>query len=342
MTPTRPAPTRPARPSPARANGASNSPRVDALQYCAWSEDVFRESLRGGLSAIHATVCYHENFRETAANIGEWGRLFRAHPDLIFPARDGRDVMRAHESGRIAVFFGAQNPSAMDGDISLVAALRDLGLSFMQLTYNNQSLLGGGCMEARDSGLTRMGREVVREMNRVGMTADLSHAGMRTCMDAIQFSDRPVAITHANPAEWHECPRNISAEVLQALAESGGMVGLSLYPHHLRGGSECKLESFCEMAAKLREDVGIARVGIGSDLCRGRPDSTVRWMRDGKWTLTRSDAKFPRQPEWFESGADFAKLESGLRAAGFSEDEVGAVLGGNWARFLEDALEPRE
>ena len=317
-------------------------PRVDALQYCAWSEDILRETRDGGINALHATVCYHESFRETAVALGEWRRLFRAHPDLAFPARTGADISRAQKSGRVAVFFGAQNPSAMDGDISLLAALRDMGLSFMQLTYNNQSPLGGGCMESRDSGLTRMGREALDEMARVGMVADLSHAGMRTCMDAIRHAPRPPAVTHANPAEWHDCPRNISAEVLKALAERGGVVGLSLYPHHLRDGSECKLESFCEMAAKLRADIGAAHIGIGSDLCRGRPHSAVRWMRDGKWTLKQSGAKFPPQPAWFETSADFANLERGLRAVGFNQAEVDAALGGNWARYLSDALEPQE
>ena len=185
QTPTHPThPTRPSRPSrPTLASPSSPSshpirpPRVDALQYCAWSEEVFRENLRGGLSAVHATVCYHENFRESAANIGEWREMFRAHSDLIFPGRKAGDILRAQETGRLAVFFGAQNPSAMDGDISLVAALRDLGVSFMQLTYNNQSLLGGGCMEARDSGLTRMGREVLAEMNRVGTRRGLVARG---------------------------------------------------------------------------------------------------------------------------------------------------------------------
>ena len=316
--------------------------RIDALQFCAWSEGVFREALAGGVDAIHATVCYHEDFRETVANIGEWRRLFRARSDLVVPARKMADVFRARESGRVAVFLGAQNPSATDGDIGTVAALRDIGLCFMQLTYNNQSLLGGGCMEARDSGLSRMGREVVSEMNRVGMVVDLSHAGARTCMDAIECSSRPVAITHANPAEWFSVPRNIPGEVLTALAERDGVVGLSLYPAHLRGGSDCALSDFCEMAAKLAGDIGASHVGIGSDLCRGRPDSAVEWMRHGKWTMKRGDAKFPRQPEWFQSAADFPKLAAGLRAAGFSEDEAGAVLGGNWSRFLSEALEPLE
>ena len=320
-----------------------NDSRMDALQYCAWSADIFREARAGGLDAVHATVCYHESFRETAANIGEWSQLFRAHSDLIMSGRTAADIARARESGRTAIFFGAQNPSAMDGDIRLVAALRELGLCFMQLTYNNQSLLGGGCMEQNDSGLTRMGREVLAEMNRVGLIADLSHAGMRTCMDAIEASARPAAITHANPKEWHDCPRNISREVLQALAERGGIVGLSLYPHHLRGGSECKckLESWCDMAMELRELIGAEHIGIGSDLCRGRPDATVQWMRDGKWTLSRSDAKFPAQPKWFESAADFPNLERGLRAAGFNGAEADGILGGNWARFMSEALTPQ-
>lgn len=313
-------------------------PRIDALQYCEWSEAIFREARAGGLDAIHATVCYHENFRETAANIGAWHQLFRHHADLIIPGRSAEDIAQAQTTERTAIFFGTQNPSVMENDIRLIAPLRAMGLSFMQLTYNNQSLLGGGCME-RDPGLSRMGREVLAEMNRVGLVADLSHAGAQTCMDAIEHSARPVAITHANPKQWHSCPRNLPDEVLQALAERGGIIGLSLYPHHLRDGSACTLAAFCDMVAALRELIGIDSIGIGSDLCRGRADSAVQWMRDGKWTLSHSDAIFPPQPAWFKSAADFPNLASGLQTAGFSLQETEAVLGGNWARFLSTALE---
>ena len=312
-------------------------PKIDALQYCAWSEETFREMKAGELTAVHATVCYHENFRETAAVIGEWHQLFHKHQALITPGRRAYDIIRAQKTGRTAIFFGAQNPSVMEDDIRLIAPLREMGLSFMQLTYNNQSLLGGGCME-RDSGLTRMGREVLSEMNRVGLIADLSHAGAQTCMDAIEHSTRPVAITHANPKAWHDCPRNLPDEVLQALAEKGGVIGLSLYPHHLKNGSDCSLESFCEMAAGLAELIGPDAIGIGSDLCRGRPDSAVQWMRDGKWTLNKSDATFPAPPAWFESAADFPNLERGLSAAGFEQADTDALLGGNWGRFLVEAL----
>ena len=154
----------------------------------------------------------------------------------------------------------------------------------MQLTYNNQSLLATGCYESEDPGVTRMGRGVIREMNRVGLVVDMSHSAERSTLDAIEISERPIAITHANPASWHPARRNKSDRLLDALAGSGGMLGLSLYPHHLLGGSSCTLESFCQMVAWLVERIGIAHVGIGSDLCQDQPDSVVEWMRVGRWT----------------------------------------------------------
>jgi membrane dipeptidase len=123
-----------------------------------------------------------------------------------------------------------------------VEILHTLGLRFMQLSYNNQSLLATGCYEAEDPGLTRMGREVIAEMNRVGLVVDMSHSAERSTLEAMEVSQRPIAITHANPAFWHPARRNKSDTVLRALAETGGMLGFSLYPHHLKGGSDCTLQ----------------------------------------------------------------------------------------------------
>ena len=97
----------------------------------------------------------------------------------------------------------------------------------MQLTYNNQSLLATGCYEENDTGVTRMGRQVIAEMNRVGLVVDMSHSGERSTLETIEISERPIAITHANPAFWHRALRNKSDDVLKALGESGGMLGFS-------------------------------------------------------------------------------------------------------------------
>ena len=242
-------------------------------------------------------------------------------------------------------FLGFQNPSPFEDDLSLVGASHDLGVRISQIAYNNQSLLACGWREARDSGVTTMGRAVIREMNRLGMIVDLSHAAEKSALQAIEISTRPVAATHANPRFWRRTRRNLSRSVLRALADSGGMLGLSLYPAHLRRGGACSLDSFCEMAARAAEIVGARGVGIGSDLCRRQPPSVLRWMREGKWARVESapradDPPFAPPPMWFQSAADFDNLARGLAAAGFSKSEVGGVLGGNWLRFLRAGLAP--
>jgi len=321
--------------------------RIDALQYCNWSQKIFRQMRKGGVDAVHATICYHENFREVVANIEAWNRRFERHGDLIMPGRSAADVHAARGSGRTAIFFGFQNCSPIEDDIGLVEICHTLGVRFMQLSYNNQSLLATGCFESEDPGITRMGRAVIREMNRVGLVVDMSHSAERSTMEAIAISERPIVISHANPSEWHAARRNKSARVLAALAESGGMLGLSLYPHHLMGGSACTLTSFCEMVAGLVERMGIGRVGIGSDLCQDQPDSVVEWMRSGRWTRqvdfgegSKDNAGFPPQPSWFQDNSDFSNIEQGLADVGFSHQEIAAIVGQNWLDFFERSFGP--
>ncbi|HAE09222.1 MAG TPA: peptidase M19, partial [Alphaproteobacteria bacterium] len=252
---------------------------IDNLQYANWSEKIFKQMREGGVDAVHVTIAYHEMFRETVANVEQWNRWFERYPELIFQGTTGDDVRRAKREGRTAIFFGFQNPSPIEDDIGLVEIWHSLGVRFMQLTYNNQSLLATGCYEDEDSGVTRMGRQVIKEMNRVGMVVDMSHSAERSTLDAIDISERPVAITHANPYFWHPAKRNKSDDVLRALGQSGGMLGFSLYPHHLKDKSDCSLESFCEMIARTADLMGIDNIGIGSDLCQDQPDSIVEWMR---------------------------------------------------------------
>lgn len=185
------------------------APLVDGLQYANWSEGIFRQMRQGGLDAVHVTLTYHENFRETVLNIERWNRWFKRFPELILHGRGAQDIRLAQETGRTAIFLGAQNPSCIEDDIRLTEIPHTLGLRFMQLSYNNnQSLLASGCYEAEDTGLTRMGREVVAEMNRVGLAVDMSHSGGRSTLEATEHSNRPIAITHANAKGWHPALRN--------------------------------------------------------------------------------------------------------------------------------------
>lgn len=323
--------------------------RIDCLQYANWSEKIFRQMREGGVDAVHVTIAYHEMFREMVQNVEQWNVWFERFPELIFHGRTGEDVRRARETGRTAIFFGFQNPSPIEDDIGLVKICHMLGIRFMQLSYNNQSLLATGCYEAEDPGITRMGREVIKEMNRVGLVVDMSHSAERSTLEAIEISDRPIAITHANPAFWHAALRNKSDDVLRALGATGGMLGFSVYPHHLKDKSDCTLESFCDMVARTADMMGPDNIGIGTDLCQDQPDSIVEWMRVGRWTReidygegSKSDAGFPPMPPWFEDNRHFSNIETGLRATGLSDSEVAGVMGNNWLRFYDDNFGAKE
>ena len=322
--------------------------RIDNLQYANWSEKIFRQMREGGLDAVHVTIAYHENFRETVLNMEQWNRWFEQFPDLIVQGRSAADVRHAHETGRTAIFFGFQNPSPIEDDIGLVEILHDLGARFMQLTYNNQSLLATGCYEDEDTGLTRMGKQVVREMNRVGLVVDMSHSADRSTIEAADFSERPIAITHANPHAWQPALRNKRDEVIRAVTSNGGMLGFSLYHHHLKDKSACTLASFCQMIADTAEKFGAEHLGIGSDLCQDQPDSVVEWMRVGRWTKdidygegSAAAPGFPPMPDWYQDNRDFGNIAQGLADVGFSQAEIEGLMGDNWLRFYEHNFGPK-
>jgi len=317
---------------------------IDGPQFANWSETIFRQMREGGVAVAHVTLGYHENFRQTVDLLVSWNQRFRLHADLIAPAGSRCEIDEVVASGRTAIVFGVQNPSPIEADIGLVEILHRLGVRFMQLSYNNQSMLCAGWTEREDSGLTNMGREVIREMNRVGMIIDMSHSAERSTLEAIQHSTRPITVSHANPSAWKPTGRNKSDRVLAALAESGGMLGLSLYSGHLRDGATTTLPSFCEMAARLADRIGVEHIGLGSDLCQEQPPEMLTWMREGRWRFPSDGGPepFPDQPEWFRSNLDFVNIRHGLAGVGFSAEDIDRVMWRNWLDFLTDGLRPAQ
>ena len=316
--------------------------KIDNLQYCNWSRSIFQINRDAGLDAVHVTIAYHEDFDELQEVINSWNKHFLDNSDLIFLGKSYKDIEKAKLEKKTAIFFGFQNCSPIEDDIALIEKVHEQGCRFMQLTYNNQSLLATGCYEKNDSGVTNFGREAIKEMNKVGIVIDMSHSAEKSTLDAIEISEKPIAITHANPSFWYLAKRNKSNLLLKNLAESGGMLGLSLYSHHLKDGSNCKLENFCEMVAKTSEIMGVKNIGIGSDLCLNQPDTIVEWMRNGTWTKARNYGEgskdrpgFPKQPDWFIDARGFKNLETGLKKVGFNQDELDGILGNNWYNFYK-------
>ncbi|MFT5808316.1 MAG: membrane dipeptidase [Moritella dasanensis] len=320
---------------------------IDGLQYCNWDREYFQTLKNSGITAVHATIIYHETARETLSRFAEWNLRFEQNADLIMPIHSVADIEKAKALGKVGIFFGAQNCSSIDDEIGLIEVMRQQGLLIMQLTYNNQSLLATGCYEKNDNGITRFGKQAIAEMNRVGMIIDMSHSAERSTLEAIDLSSRPICISHANPTFAFEALRNKSDTVIKSLAARGGLLGFSLYPFHLPNGSQCTLDDFCLMVAKTADMVGIDHLGIGSDLCLNQPQAVLEWMRNGRWSKamdygegSASNSGWPDSLPWFCGSAGMENIYNGLMRYGFSESEAGQVLGENWFNFLKQGLEP--
>ena len=316
---------------------------IDGLEYINWNRDLFENAHQAGITAIHATLVYWENTEESFAKIKYWNDLFKEHKDIITHAKKTEDIIQAKKNNKLAIIFGFQNSAPIANDIFLVEKFFKEGLRFMQLTYNNQTPLAGGCFEPKDSGVSRFGKAVIEEMNRLGMIVDLSHAGKQTCIDAIDFSSKPVAISHANPSFFHKSIRNIDSDVLQKLAKKNGFIGLSLYPYHLKNLGKCKVEEFCSMIKELINLIGEDNIGIGSDLCLNWPDEIVMWMRNGKWTKKidygeskDNNPKWPELPNWYSKPSDLKNLFISMCENNISEKVATKIVGENWLSFMKN------
>ena len=331
---------------------------IDGCQFSNWFQcgfadaqvyevrrEYFEQWRAGGLAAVQVTVCTWEGARPTLDNLSRWYRVFRDHADLVAPALRGADVGAAKAAGRTAVILGMQNTSAFEDDLGLVEVFHRLGIRFAQATYNVQNFVGSSCYDPVDGGLTRYGRFVLREMNRLGMIMDTSHVGDRTTLDCVSHSTRPVVATHANPRFFFEHKRNKTREVMRALADSGGILGLATYPALCPKGAT--LEAWCDMAARCADLVGVEHLGLGSDCAMGwttRDAMTINmwhWSHEPDYGAhSEEHPGWDPMPHWWPSPAGCPNLTTGLLARGFSEAETAAIMGGNWLRVCNEGFEP--
>lgn len=319
-----------------------NATVVDGLQINNWDREVLQELRAGGVTGVNATCAVWEGPLETLRAVAQWYQLAAHNADIVTLATTTEDIRRAKAEGRVAVLLGFQNASPFGDDYRMVEVFSRLGVRIGQLTYNIQNHVGGSCYEPQDSGLTRFGRTIVAEMNRVGMLIDLSHVGNRTSLDAVAASSEPVAITHANPTWYVENPRNKPDEVIRAVAERGGVLGCCLYPLVV-GGEKATLEGFCAMVATLVEQLGPEHVALGSDCTRNWDEDFVGWLRNGRWQPPgQNPPAWPAWPHWFGGPEDFPRLTEGLAATGLDETTIRGILGDNWLRLFDRVFAGQE
>ena len=310
---------------------------VDGLIVANWGPDVFRAMHQAGLTAVNCTCCVWEDLPTTIRAMARWKLWFEEHGDILRPVFTTTDIAAAKREGRVGIILGWQNATGFGDDVSTVRLYKDLGLGIVQLTYNTATTVGSGCYEGRDGGLTDFGRELVAEMNRVGILVDLSHVGPQTSDDAIRFSKKPVAYTHCCPAGLKAHPRNKSDEQLRTIAEHGGFVGVTMFPPFLKRGPDSTIDDVVETIEYVANLVGWERTGIGTDFTQGHGDAFFRYITHDKGHGCRlTDCGTMTLPDGLSRIEDWPNLADAMARRGWPESRAEAVLGGNWVSFLKE------
>jgi membrane dipeptidase len=221
-----------------------------------------------GLTAVNMTLgsvgSYAHDYDLAIADIARWDREIDTHSDVLMKFRDARDFVEAKRSRRLAIIYGFQDATPFGEDLDRLETFRDLGLRIVQLTYNRRNLVGDGCLEPGDAGLSLFGRDLVERMNARNVLVDLSHCGRRTTDEAIEASKKPVAITHTGCAAIANLPRNKTDATLRRLAERGGVAGIYLMPY-LRTSGQPMAEDVIAHIEHALDVCGEDHVGIGTD-----------------------------------------------------------------------------
>jgi membrane dipeptidase len=315
-------------------------PSVDG---CSWTFDGYTPKLETArVSALNLTVAgAKEGFLGALERIQGVLVRIRTDPRRLVLARSTRDVETAREAGAVAVVLNFQNGAPLERDLGRLELFHALGVRNVQLTYNERNAIGDGCLEPSDAGISRFGREVVRHMGRIGMLVDLSHAGRRTSLEALELSERPCVFSHANPKALIDNPRNLDDDQIRACAAGGGVIGACGWgPILWRGGPRPPgLEDLLDVVEYLAELVGVDHVGIASDstssmrddhigehareVNEAYPEVTAAFVeRFGGTPLHRYPVPVERLPA----------VAEGLTARGWAWEDVVKVQGGNFLR----------
>jgi membrane dipeptidase len=293
-----------------------------------------------GVTVSNETIAMPgEGARETIKRVFDYMCLDAVAGGRASRVKTADDILSHHANGTLGLLYGLQAADPFEGDTYMIAIFHELGVRIANLVYNERNRLGDGCMEPGNQGLTAFGKSVVLEMNRVGMTVDLSHTGERTSLDAAKVSRAPVVFSHSCARRLTDHPRNLTDDQIRAAADTGGLVGLC--PHsqfcEKERGVRPTVDDFLDHIAYVADLIGVEHVGIGTDLFGGKTlgETVFRFQFGrqvpGAWGGYTIDEKYVAG---FDTVYGWRNVTRGLVARGFSDDEVLAILGGNWLRVL--------
>lgn len=309
---------------------------IDGLIISKFGPDVFADMRRGGLTAVNCTCCVWENFTQSMRNIVQWKKWFREHGDLITQVYTTADIKRAKKEGKTGIILGWQNLSGIEDQIGYLELFKELGVGIMQIAYNTANLVGTGCYE-KDHGLTDFGREVIAEMNRVGILCDLSHVGPKTSEDVILTSKKPVTYSHCLPAGLKEHPRNKSDAQLKFIADHGGFVGVTMFTPFLKRGVDATVDDYVEAMEYVINICGEDNVGYGTDFTQGYGQEFFDWITHDKGDGRRlTNFGEVINPKGLRTIGETPNLTAAMEKRKWPEPRIRKVMGENWLRVLHD------
>lgn len=306
----------------------------------------------GGMTAINLTVSgsvgsYASDFEATLRDIAFWDAQVAAHPDVLIKLVRGAQLDEAKKAGRVGVFYGVQDTTAFGENLERFDLFRGLGLRIVQLTYNRRNLVGDGCLEPGNAGLSRFGLEFVERLNAANMLVDLGHCGQRTTREAIEHSKRPVAISHSGCAALVDTPRNKRDDDLRALADRGGVVGIYVMPY-LRAQGQVMADDVIRHLEHALDVCGEDHVGIGTDGFTSPTTVTDQFRKDFAQQIAlrkqRGISAPGENPDSYTFAPDlntplrFERIASLLSARGHSDARIEKVIGGNFARLFREVI----
>jgi len=263
---------------------------------------------------------------------------FEMFPEKLLHVQRTEDIQRAKNANHLGIIMGLQDACALGTDLTLLPILYRLGLRIMSLTYNERNNLGDGCMEHHDQGLTHFGKQVVREMNRLGMVLDLSHSSRKTTLEAMDVAVEPPIFSHSNPYSLTPSPRCITDEQIKAIASLEGVVGISAYSPmcYTTPGQQPTLSDFLDRIDYVVKLVGIDYVGIGTDLGEGK--NRILWRAITPRRYPEMVAGFDEHNidvKGLEEHSEVCNIVHGLEERGYEREAIEKILGLNFLRVFD-------
>jgi membrane dipeptidase len=261
-----------------------------------------------------------------------------AHQSLVFVGSSVQDILDARVSGLIAMIPCLEGAAPIENELDRLDVLYGLGVRMLGITYSESNALGGGMRDPGDGGLTVFGRQAVRRMNRLGMAIDLSHTGDATTLDTCRASQRPVFLSHAGARALTTMPKMREDDILKAVAETGGVIGIEASPHttiterHPRHSLEGVMEHF-EYCVDL---VGIDHVGFGPDTFFGDHVGLHVAYAANLDAGEEPDHERVAYVEGLENPSEFPNVLRWLVAHGYTDEQIATAVGGSVLRALGD------